>query len=299
MEATMSPESWRATKQYVQVLGRRIAYVEQGQGDPIVLLHGNPASSFLWRSVLPELVSLGRCIAPDLIGMGDSAKLPADDPARYTYLRHRQFLDALLDELGVTGQVALVVHDWGSALGFDWARRHADRVRRIVYMEAVVRPFADWDAWPEAARSTFQKLRSPAGDEVLLKPKLFIEDVLSAWMLRTLDDDELGEYRRPFATPGEDRLPVLTMLRQVPICGEPAEVVEVVAAYAAWLAETPGLPKLFINAEPGAILTGAQREFCRTWPDQTEVTVPGVHFIQEDSGKEIGQAIATWLAGRA
>jgi haloalkane dehalogenase len=296
MEAMMSAKSWRAAKQYAQVLGRRMAYVEQGQGDPIVLLHGNPASSFLWRSVLPELVSLGRCIAPDLIGMGDSEKLPAVDPSRYTFVRHREFLDALLDQLGVTEQVTLVLHDWGSALGFDWARRHPDRVRRIVYMEAVVRPFPDWDAWPEAARAAFQKLRSPAGDEVLLQPKLYIEDVLSAWMLRTLSNDELEEYCRPFARPGEDRLPTLMWLRQVPICGEPPEVVEVVAAYAAWLAETPGLPKLFVNAEPGAVLTGVQREFCRTWPDQTEVTVPGVHFIQEDSGKEIAKAIATWLA---
>jgi haloalkane dehalogenase len=291
----MNAESWRAAKQYAQVLGRRMAYIEQGHGEPIVFLHGNPASSFLWRLVLPEVVSLGRCIAPDLIGMGDSEKLPAADPARYTFLRHRDFLDTLLDQLAATGQLTLVLHDWGSALGFDWARRNPDRVRAIVYMEAIVRPFPDWDAWPPPARSTFQWLRSPAGDEVLQRPTLFIDDVLSGWVLRTLDEDELDEYRRPFATPGEDRLPALVWLRQIPIGGEPAEVVEVAAAYAAWLAETPGLPKLFVNAEPGAVLTGAQREFCRTWPDQTEVTVPGVHFIQEDSGKQIGQAIATWL----
>jgi haloalkane dehalogenase len=291
----MSAGSWRAAKQYAQVLGRRMAYVEQGQGEPIVFLHGNPTSSYLWRSVLTELVSLGRCIAPDLIGMGDSEKLPAGDLARYTFLRHRDFLDALLDELGVNEQATLVIHDWGSALGFDWARRNPGRVRGIVYMEAIVRPFADWDAWPEAARSAFRWLRSPAGEEVIWEPKLFIEDVMSGWVLRTLGEDELGEYRRPFATPGEDRLPALMWLRQIPIGGTPAEVVEVAADYAAWLAATPGLPKLFVNAEPGAVLTGAQREFCRTWPDQTEVTVPGVHFIQEDSGKQIGQAIATWL----
>jgi haloalkane dehalogenase len=295
----MSAGSWRAAKQYAQVLGRRMAYVEQGQGEPIVFLHGNPTSSFLWRSVLPELVLLGRCIAPDLIGMGDSEKLPADDLRRYTFLRHRDFLDALLDALGVAGQVTLVIHDWGSALGFDWARRNPGRVRAIAYMEGVVRPFPDWDAWPEAARPAFQWLRSPAGDEVLLEPKLFIEDVMSGWVLRTLGEDELGEYRRPFAAPGDDRLPALEWLRQIPIGGEPAEVAEVAAAYAAWLAGTPGLPKLFVNAEPGAVLTGAQREFCRTWPDQTEVTVPGVHFIQEDSGKQIGQAIATWLGALA
>jgi haloalkane dehalogenase len=293
----MSAGEWRASKRYTQVLGRRMAYVEQGSGAPIVFLHGNPTSSFLWRSVLPELSSLGRCIAPDLIGMGDSEKLPADDPARYTFVRHREFLDALLDALGVTGEVTLVVHDWGSALGFDWARRHPDRVRGIVYMEAIVAPYADWDAWPDAARPMFQSLRSPDGEQLILERNMFVERILPGSVLRALSEDELDEYRRPFAAPGEDRLPTLVWPRQIPIGGEPPEVVDVCAAYADWLAHTPGLPKLFVNAEPGAILTGAQREFCRTWPDQTEITVSGVHFVQEDSGKEIGSAIAGWLSG--
>jgi haloalkane dehalogenase len=293
----MSAGEWRASKRYAQVLGRRMAYVEQGVGAPIVFLHGNPTSSYLWRSVLPELSSLGRCIAPDLIGMGDSEKLPADDPTRYTFVRHREFLDALLDALGVTEEVTLVVHDWGSALGFDWARRHPDRVRGIAYMEAIVRPYPDWDAWPDAARSMFQALRSPAGEQLILERNMFVERILPGSVLRTLGEDELDEYRRPFAAPGEDRLPTLVWPRQIPIGGEPPEVVEVCAAYADWLAHTPGLPKLFVNAEPGAILTGAQREFCRTWPDQTEITVSGVHFVQEDSGKQIGSAIAGWLAG--
>ncbi|MDT7672639.1 MAG: haloalkane dehalogenase [Pseudonocardiales bacterium] len=293
----MSAGEWRASKRYTQVLGRRMAYVEQGSGAPIVFLHGNPTSSFLWRSVLPELSSLGRCIAPDLIGMGDSDKLPADDPARYTFVRHREFLDALLDALGVTGEVTLVVHDWGSALGFDWARRHPDRVRGIVYMEAIVAPYADWDAWPDAARPMFQSLRSPDGEQLILERNMFVERILPGSVLRALSEDELDEYRRPFAAPGEDRLPTLVWPRQIPIGGEPPEVVDVCAAYADWLAHTPGLPKLFVNAEPGAILTGAQREFCRTWPDQTEITVSGVHFVQEDSGKEIGSAIAGWLSG--
>jgi haloalkane dehalogenase len=282
---------------YAEVCGLRMAYRETGSGPPIVFLHGNPTSSFLWRSVLPELSSLGRCIAPDLIGMGDSDKLPADDPARYTFVRHREFLDALLDALGVTGEVTLVVHDWGSALGFDWARRHPDRVRGIVYMEAIVAPYADWDAWPDAARPMFQSLRSPDGEQLILERNMFVERILPGSVLRALSEDELDEYRRPFAAPGEDRLPTLIWPRQIPIGGEPPEVVEVCAAYADWLAHTPGLPKLFVNAEPGAILTGAQREFCRTWPDQTEITVSGVHFVQEDSGKEIGSAIAGWLSG--
>ena len=246
----MSAEEWRASKRYAQVLGRRMAYVERGSGAPIVFLHGNPTSSYLWRSVLPELASLGRCIAPDLIGMGDSDKLPSDDPARYTFLRHREFLDALLDELGVTDEVTLVVHDWGSALGFDWARRHPDRVRGIAYMEAVVRPFADWDAWPEAARSMFQRLRSPAGEELILEHNAFVERILPGSVLRALTEEELGEYRRPFAAPGEDRRPTLVWPRQIPIGGEPPDVTEVSAAYADWLARTPGCPSCSSTPSP-------------------------------------------------
>jgi len=272
-----------------------MAYVEAGTGPPIVLLHGNPTSSYLWRSVLPALQDLGRCIVPDLIGMGDSDKLGAEDPRRYTFARHREFLDALLDTLDVGGDVTLVVHDWGSALGFDWARRHPQRVRAIAYMEALVRPVTSWDEWPRDARSIFQGLRSAAGEQLILERNIFVERILPASVLRPLTEDEMGEYRRPFAAPGDGRLPTLTWPRQIPIAGEPADVHDDCAAYAAWLASAAGLPKLFVNAEPGSILTGAIREFCRTWPDQTEVTVPGIHFVQEDSGAEIGQAIGAWL----
>jgi haloalkane dehalogenase len=272
-----------------------MAYVEAGTGPPIVLLHGNPTSSYLWRSVLPALQDLGRCIVPDLIGMGDSDKLGAEDPRRYTFARHREFLDALLDTLGVGGDVTLVVHDWGSALGFDWARRHPQQVRAIAYMEALVRPVTGWDEWPRDARSIFQGLRSAAGEQLILERNIFVERILPASVLRTLTEDEMGEYRRPFAAPGDARLPTLTWPRQIPIAGEPADVHDDCAAYATWLASAAGLPKLFINAEPGSILTGAIREFCRTWPDQTEVTVPGIHFVQEDSGAEIGRAIGAWL----
>jgi haloalkane dehalogenase len=287
--------AWQQTKSYIEVLGRRMAYVEQGQGAPIVLLHGNPTSSFLWRSVIPHLAGSGRCIAPDLIGMGDSEKLPADDAARYTFIRHREFLDALLEQLGITSRVTLVVHDWGSALGFDWAARHPQAIRGIAYMEAIVRPLSGWDEFPEAARGIFQGMRSPAGEQMILEQNVFVERILPASILRKLTGEEMDEYRRPFLAEGEDRLPTLVWPRQIPIGGEPADVVEICGAYAGWLAETPGLPKLFIDADPGTILTGSQREFCRGWPDQEEVTVPGVHFIQEDSGEQIGQAIAGWL----
>jgi haloalkane dehalogenase len=291
----VTPTQWRAAKRFVRVLDRRMAYVESGTGRPIVLLHGNPTSSYLWRSVLPALEGLGRCIVPDLIGMGDSDKLGAGDPGRYTFARHREFLDALLEVLGVGGDVVLVVHDWGSALGFDWARRHRAQVAAIAYMEALVRPVTGWDEWPQSARSIFQRLRSPAGEELILDRNVFVERILPASVLRPLTDQEMGEYRRPFAAPGDGRLPTLTWPRQIPIAGMPADVHQDCAAYADWLATAPGLPKLFVNAEPGSILTGALRDFCRTWPDQAEVTVPGVHFIQEDSGAEIGRAIATWL----
>jgi haloalkane dehalogenase len=291
----VTPAQWRAAKRFAGVLGRTMAYVEAGTGPPIVLLHGNPTSSYLWRSVLPALQDLGRCIVPDLIGMGDSDKLGAEDPRRYTFARHREFLDALLDTLDVGGDVTLVVHDWGSALGFDWARRHPQRVRAIAYMEALVRPVTGWDEWPRDARSIFQGLRSAAGEQLILERNIFVERILPASVLRPLTEDEMGEYRRPFAAPGDGRLPTLTWPRQIPIAGEPADVHDDCAAYAAWLASAAGLPKLFVNAEPGSILTGAIREFCRTWPDQTEVTVPGIHFVQEDSGAEIGQAIGAWL----
>jgi haloalkane dehalogenase len=287
---------WQRSKRYAEVLGRRMAYVEQGEGAPIVLLHGNPTSSYLWRSVMPELVGLGRCIAPDLIGMGDSEKLGPEDSRRYTFMRHREFLDGLLEALSISEEVTLVLHDWGSALGFDWARRHPDGVRAIAYMEAIVRAIAGWEDWPDAARSIFQGLRSPAGEAMILVDNVFVEGILPGSVLRELGDEEMDEYRRPFANPGDDRLPTLVWPRQIPIGGDPADVDAVCGDYARWLAATPELPKLFVNADPGAILTGAQREFCRTWPNQDEVTVPGIHFIQEDSGPEIGRAIAGWHA---
>lgn len=279
-------------KQYREVLGRKMAYIEVGQGDPIVFLHGNPTSSYLWRNINPYLADLGRCIAPDLIGMGDSEKLPESGPNSYTFVEHRRYLDALLAALGVERQVTLVIHDWGSALGFDWTNRHREAVKGIAYMEAIVQPLT-WAQWNEQARSIFQGFRSPAGEKLILERNLFVEAVLPGSIQRKLTDTEMEEYRRPYREPGESRRPTLTWPRQIPIEGEPADVTEIVSQYAAWLAASP-LPKLFINAEPGAILTGSQRAFCRTWPNQTEITVPGSHFIQEDSPDQIGEALAAW-----
>jgi haloalkane dehalogenase len=286
------------SKSFATIHGKQMAYHESNEAgtgdDTVVFLHGNPTSSYLWRDVIPHVRELARCIAPDLIGMGDSDKLDDPGPDSYRFAEHRDFLDGLLDHLDVGDRVTFVVHDWGSALGFDWANRHRDRVAGLAYMEAIVRPLR-WDAWPAGARRFFQALRSPAGEEMILTKNLFVETILPASVLRPLDADEMAEYRRPFDTPGEGRRPTLTWPREIPIEGEPADVARVVQGYADWLA-TSEVPKLFVNAEPGSILVGSQRDFCRTWPNQTEVTVAGSHFVQEDSAAEIGQALVAWRA---
>ncbi|MFT4815253.1 MAG: haloalkane dehalogenase [Pseudohongiellaceae bacterium] len=291
MEKTMLSAKEHAKKEIV-VKGKTMSYVEMGEGDPIIFQHGNPTSSYLWRNVMPHLQDQGRCIAIDLIGMGDSDKLDNPDASSYTFVQHREYLDAALAALGVERDVTLVIHDWGSALGFDWANRHRDAVKGIAYMEGIVRPVS-WEEWPEAARGVFQGFRSSAGEEMVLDKNTFVERILPGSILRDLSEQEMTVYRRPFQNSGEDRRPTLTWPRQIPIDGTPADVVEIVQAYADWLTEAD-LPKLFINAEPGAILIGAQREFCRSWPNQSEVTVSGNHFLQEDSPHEIGQAIAAW-----
>ena len=282
-------------KHYITVRGKRMAYVETGEGDPIVFQHGNPTSSYLWRNIMPHLADQGRCIAVDLIGMGDSEKLDEPGPGSYRYVEHRDYLFDAWEALGITDRVTLVIHDWGSALGFDWARQHPDAVLGIAYMEAIVKPVT-WTDWPEAARQVFQGFRSEAGESMVLDKNVFVERVLPGSVIREMIEDEMNVYRRPFTEPGEDRRPTLTWPRQIPIEGEPEDVTAIVADYADWLTATD-VPKLFVNAEPGAILIGEQREFCRSFRNQVEVTVPGIHFIQEDSPDEIGKAIADWRRG--
>jgi len=278
----------------IQVLGKTIAYREMGAGDPIVLLHGNPTSSYLWRDVMPALAPLGRVIAPDLIGHGDSDKLPASEgDDRYSFATSYRYIDGLLQALGITEKVTLVIHDWGSALGFHWAQKHPDAVRGIAYMEAVVMPLPTWDNWPEKARGIFQGFRSPKGEDLILNRNLFIEAVLPSSIMRPLTEEEMATYRAPFAD-APDRQVMLNWPREIPIAGEPPHMVALVQSYADWLAQST-IPKLFINADPGSILVGGQRDFCRTWPNQTEVTVKGLHFVQEDSGADIGRAVALWL----
>jgi haloalkane dehalogenase len=288
MAQDISAADWYERRR-LRVLDSYIAYVEVGVGDPIVLLHGNPTSSYLWRNVIAHLDGAGRCLAPDLIGMGRSGKAPAGS---YRLADHVRYLDAWFEALNLS-RVTLVVHDWGSALGFHWARRHPGRVKALVYMEAIVRPLT-WAEWPEAARKVFQGMRSPAGEDMVLNKNVFVERILPASVLRGLTQEEMERYREPFRHPGESRRPTLTWPREIPIEGEPADVVALVNDYARWLSNTP-TPKLFINANPGSILVGLQREFCRAWPNQQEVTVKGSHFVQEDSPAEIGEAIVRFL----
>ena len=281
-------------KKMVEVNGKQMAVHDSGSGQSVVFLHGNPTSSYLWRNIIPHVATTARCGAPDLIGHGDSDKLDDTSPGQYTFVQHREYLDGVLDALDLGDDIILVIHDWGSALGFDWANRHRDRVAGIVFMEAIVRPVT-WDEWPELARPIFQAFRSDAGEEMVIEKNLFVAAVLPGSIIRDFEPAEMDEYRKPFTEP-QHRRPTLTWPRQIPIDGEPAEVVEIVQSYADWLSGA-SLPKLFVNADPGAILTGAQRDFVRSWPNLSEVTVHGNHFLQEDSPDEIGQAINDWMNG--
>jgi haloalkane dehalogenase len=274
----------------VAVLDTDMAYIDVGAGDPIVFLHGNPTSSYLWRNIIPHLKPLGRCLAPDLVGMGASGKAPQHS---YRFVDHARYLDSWFDTLSLESQVTLVVHDWGSALGFYWAQRHPERIKGLAYMEALVRPLT-WQDWDQRARPIFEAMRSPAGEQIVLEKNVFVERILPASVIRTLGKQEMEVYRRPYLQPGESRRPTLTWPREIPLEGEPADVVHIVNGYSRWLAAS-SIPKLFVNADPGSILTGAQREFCRSWPQQEEVTVKGLHFVQEDSPAEIGAAIADFV----
>ncbi|GHO93132.1 haloalkane dehalogenase [Reticulibacter mediterranei] len=279
-------------KKRQRVLGREMAYVEVGSGDPVVFLHGNPTSSYLWRNILSYVEGAGRCIAPDLIGMGDSEKLPDSSPGSYTFVEHSRYLDALLEQLGARERVTLVVHDWGSALGFDWAYRHQDAVRGIAYMEAITKP-RSWREIPSPFSDFLQAVRSPAGEQMVLEQNIFIERILPGGMMRRLSEEEMARYRRPFVEAGEARRPMLSWPRQIPLDGEPADLVETITAYGEWLSHSL-VPKLYIQGEPGS-MPASERAFCHTWPAQSEITVRGLHFLQEDSPAEIGAALASWL----
>jgi len=276
-------------RKYTSVLGTQIAYVDAGHGDPIVFLHGNPTPSYLWRNIIPHLLPLGRCLAPDYVGMGNSGAAP---DGKYRFFDHQRYLDAWFEALGITKNVILVVHDWGSALGFSWAQRHPERVKAIVYMEAIVRPFKSWDEWPAATKAFFLAQRTAAGEDLILEKNLFIEYLLP---LRNISAEAMETYRRYFRIPGPPRQPMLSWTRDLPIAGEPQDVSRVVESYAQWLSTSP-IPKLFIDADPAGFLIGAQREFCGSWPNQITITVKGAHFLQEDSPEAVGEATASFVA---
>jgi len=292
IENTTTP---RYDKKFKTIFGCKMAYIEEGTGDPIVFLHGNPTSSYLWRNVMPHLEGKGRLIAIDMIGMGDSDKLPNADKNSYSLAENSKYTFALLEELGVNENVTFVLHDWGSAIGFHWANQNQDKVKAIAYMEAIPTTFPSWDDFPLDLHGPIGMLRSSEGDDIVLNENFFIETLLPSAIMRTLSDEEHEQYRRPFANAGQDRLATLAGPRQLPIAGEPADTVEIVDSYAKYLVNSHDLPKLFINADPGAFLVGYARDFVRTFPNQQEITVEGHHFIQEDAPTEIGQAIANWL----
>ena len=279
-------------KQKISINNKNIAYAESGSGDPIIFLHGNPTSSYLWRNITPHLESQGRCICIDLIGMGDSDKLDNPDENSYQFEEHYHYVNAAIESLTNGENTTFVIHDWGSALGFNWCYHNPDSVKGIAYMEAIVKEMT-WEDWRDEAKGIFQGFRSDAGESLVLEKNYFVERVLPGSIIRRLSDEEIEEYRRPFINPGEDRRPTLSWPREIPIEGQPANVCEIVNQYAEWM-QTNDIPKLFINAEPGAITTGRIRDFCRSWRNQTEVTVKGGHFVQEDSPDEIGKAISTW-----
>ncbi len=288
-------ETLRYEKQFKTILGKRMAYVDEGIGDPIVFLHGNPTSIYLWRNIMPHLEGRGRLIAIDMIGMGDSEKLDNAGDGSYSLAENSKYTFALLEALGVNENVTLVLHDWGSGVGFNWTNQHRDAVKAIAFMEAIVTPFPTWDDFPKELHGPIGMLRSPEGNKMVLEDNFFIETVLPNTILRPLTEAEHAEYRRPFLEAGEDRRPTLAGPRQLPIAGEPADTIAMIASYANYLANSKDIPKLFINADPGAFLVGYARDFVRTWPNLKEVTVKGSHFIQEDSPNEIGELISEWL----
>ena len=279
-------------KKRLSALGKTMAYVDEGQGNPIVFLHGNVTSSFMWRNIIPHLTPYARCIALDNIGQGDSDKLDNSGPDSYRLAEHQRYTNAALEALDLGDQVTIMVHDWGSQLGFTWAREHADRMRGIASMQALVGNF-HWDHWPPLVQELFRRFRSEDGEQLVLQENHFVEQVLPAMVIRDLREEEMTEYRRPYRTPGEDRRPTLTWPREIPIEGEPADTLAVIEENDAVLRASP-LPKLFINTEPGAVLVGEHRDIIRRWPHQTEVTVAGLHYCHEDSPHEIGRALADW-----
>lgn len=283
-------------KRFADSYGARMAYFETGAGAPIVFLHGNPTSSYLWRNVIPYVADLGRCIAPDLIGMGDSDKLSPSGPGVYSFFEHNRRLAALLDAIGVEDQVTLVVHDWGGSLGFQWAMTNAHRVKAIAFMETFVVSQNDQNT-PAQALDFFRRYRTAEAEREVLEDNQFVERVLLGQFPAMAEADK-SAYRRPFLEPGESRRPTLEWPQQVPINGEPADVHDAVVAHLDWISQSPQ-PKLFIRGEPGALIAWGRERVCRAWPNLTEHAVPGRHFLPEEAPDLIGTHLRAWLSALA
>lgn len=273
----------------IDVLDSRMAHLDTGgPGSVAVFLHGNPTTSYLWRNVIPHLQPDARCVAPDLLGFGRSGAMPS---GTYRYPEYITYMDAWFDAVIPSRQVTLVLHDWGAALGFDWARRHPERVKGICYGEAMVQPRRITDL-PEGYRERFMHMRTDEGFSEAVAANFFISTVFANGIVRTLTDEEMHVYAQRFTT-AESIVPTVQFPREIPFDGDPEDNNEIVEAYADWLA-TSSVPKLFVNTSAGHALIGRNREFCRTWPNQEEVTVVGRHYYQEDSPHELGQALAEW-----
>jgi haloalkane dehalogenase len=276
-------------KKRMEVNGKQMAYVDTGDGDPIVFFHGNITSSYMWRNVIPHVEGFARCIAIDNIGQGDSDKL---EGSMYRLADHQPFTNGLLAALGIEENFTIVTHDWGAQLGLTWASEQKDALKGIVMCQGVIGNF-HWDHWPPDVRVLFKRFRSGEGEELVLQENFFVEKILPAMVVGEVTEEIHNEYRRPYHNPGEDRRPTLTWPREIPIEGEPADTLDIIERNNAWVAESP-VPKLFINTEPGAVLVGEHRDMVRSWPNVSEVTVKGLHYCHEDSPDEMGRAIADW-----
>lgn len=283
-------------KKKIEIDGLAMAAVDAGDGDPIVFLHGNATSSYMWRNILPHCEGLGRLIAIDNIGQGDSDKLPDSGPTSYLLKEHQHFIDRTLDALGVTENVTLVMHDWGGTLGLTWARAHADRIKGLAFCEAILRDHPSWDEYPEALRGGLRRVRGPEGREMVMEDNFFVERIFTAGVMRDIEAETMAEIRRPYLGAPENRRPTLSWVRQIPVEGQPAFVAELVEDLSDWMAETP-TPKLFIRAEPGQIMFEKDIDMIATWPALTTAMVKGLHHPQEDSPDDIGRAIAEWYRG--
>ncbi|GAA1709807.1 haloalkane dehalogenase [Kribbella yunnanensis] len=276
----------------VEVRGSWLHYVEVGAGDPVLFLHGNPTSSYLWRNVIDEVARAGwRCIALDLIGMGGSGKPILD----YRLVDHLGYVEAFIDALGLS-DLTVVGHDWGAVIALDHARRFRSRVRRVAFMEGHLHAIDRWSDLDEGSRELFQRLRTPGvGEQLIIQENFFVEEVLPAGILRTLSQEELDAYRAPYRDPAA-RLPVWRWPQEIPIEGVPADVAAIVTANQAVLAD-PELPKLLLHATPGAVIGPAEVAWCREHGRALTIVDigPGTHFLPEDRPAEIAAALSEWL----